>query len=71
MLGLAATIILPRKSKKLLDRLRSTVSESPVAEQFCRIKYVGSVSTAVAPAARRLDPAKSPAEMAKVFGQSL
>ena len=69
--GLAATISLPRKSKRLVCRLRSTVSWSPVAEQFCRMKYVGSVRSAVAPAATRLAPAKSPADTAKVFGQSL
>ena len=51
ILGLALTMNLPRKSKRLPVGLKSIGNSSPVAEECCRIRYVGMTTTAdIAPA---------------------
>ena len=71
MFGFAPTISLPRKSKRLFWSVKSFGIESPVAEQCLRIRYVGIVSMAVAPAATALEKANLKAAPKKVLKHNL
>ena len=71
MEGLAETISLPRKSKRLPVRLKSLGNSPPVAEQCCRIKYVGIVIKAVDTPAMTLAHPNLPAAFIRLRTENL